>query len=159
MNKISQVDFLHSLPERIQTVLSRGKHSNSNANLDCFQMQILRVTWRIQKINVMISSEYFRKPHICSRWAVSHGSTEAQVISVDVGLRPDGSLASSLWDIVIDVLDPEEQGNPMRHAKKKPQVSKNNGVKQSIEDLDLFPRLHTPPDNVRPCSFSRKMTL
>ena len=38
--------------------------------------------------------------------AVSHSSTEAEVRSLDTGLRMEGLLALTLWDIVIEVLDP-----------------------------------------------------
>ena len=36
--------------------------------------------------------------------AVSHSSTESDIISLDVGSRMDGLLALDLWDIVIEVL-------------------------------------------------------
>ena len=36
--------------------------------------------------------------------AVSHSSTESEVIPLDAGLRMDGLLALDLWDIVIEVL-------------------------------------------------------
>ena len=36
--------------------------------------------------------------------AVSHSSTESDIISLDAGLRMDGLPALDLWDIVIDVL-------------------------------------------------------
>ena len=42
--------------------------------------------------------------------AVSHSSTESEIISLDAGLRMDGSLALDLWDVVIEVLH-ETQGN------------------------------------------------
>ena len=35
--------------------------------------------------------------------AVSHSSTEAEVKSLDTGLRMDGLHAFTLWDIVLDV--------------------------------------------------------
>ena len=36
--------------------------------------------------------------------AVSHSSTESEIISLDAGLRMDGLLALDLWDTVIEVL-------------------------------------------------------
>ena len=36
--------------------------------------------------------------------SVSHGSIESEVISLDAGLRMDGSPALDLWDLVIEVL-------------------------------------------------------
>ena len=36
--------------------------------------------------------------------SVLHSSTEAEIISLDAGLRMDGILALDLWDVVIEVL-------------------------------------------------------
>ena len=38
------------------------------------------------------------------RTSVSHSSTEAEIISLDAGLRMDGVLALDLWDVAIEVL-------------------------------------------------------
>ena len=35
--------------------------------------------------------------------SVSHSSTEAEVISLDAGLRMDGIPAFDLWDLVVEV--------------------------------------------------------
>ena len=83
------------------------------------------------------SSVYFRKPHVCSTWlvlktktAVSHSSVEAEVMSLDAGLRLGGIPALSLWDILTYVSEPQAQGDLMRHSKIQPQTSRNNSVKQ-----------------------------
>ena len=36
--------------------------------------------------------------------AVSHSSTESEIISLDAGLRLDGLLALELWDLIVSVL-------------------------------------------------------
>ena len=36
--------------------------------------------------------------------AVSHSSTESEIISVDTGLRLDGLLVLELWDLLVSVL-------------------------------------------------------
>ena len=36
--------------------------------------------------------------------AVSHSSTESEIISLDTGLRLDGLLALELWDLIVSVL-------------------------------------------------------
>ena len=54
---------------------------------------------------------HFRKSNIfvpiswmCKKQtSVSHSSTEAELISLDAGLRMDGILALDLWDLVIEV--------------------------------------------------------
>ena len=52
--------------------------------------------------------------HRCKKQtAVSHSSAEAEVISLDAGLRMEGLPALLFWDLVIDVFSP----------KKKPKVS------------------------------------
>ena len=47
--------------------------------------------------------------------SVSHSSTEAEIISLDAGLRMDGIPALDLWDLVIDVL----HSNPNQKEKFK----------------------------------------
>ena len=54
----------------------------------------------------------FWKSYICSiSWmckkqtAVSHSSTESEIISLDTGLRLDGLLALELWDLIVSVLE------------------------------------------------------
>ena len=39
----------------------------------------------------------------CAQTSVSHSSVEAEVISLDAGLRLDGIPALDLWDLVIEV--------------------------------------------------------
>jgi len=41
--------------------------------------------------------------------AVSHSSTEAELIALDAGLRLEGLPAMTLWDLIINVLEPETQ--------------------------------------------------
>ena len=134
--RLAKVDVIHSLREWIQKVLSRGKHNITMQNLGSLKVVTLRVTCRIQnrrqeEFCVFYGSHTFvpvgwscKKPT-----AVSDSCTEAEVISLDGGLRLDG-IPTGLWDIVIDVLEPQAQSDLMRHSKKKPQMSKNTGVKQ-----------------------------
>ena len=51
--------------------------------------------------------------------AVSHSSTEAEMISLDAGVRLKGIPALTLWDMVTDVLEPEAGRNPLRNTKPK----------------------------------------
>ena len=55
---------------------------------------------------------HFRKSYICSnkldvqeQTAVSHSSTESEIISLDTGLRLDGLPALELWDLIVSVLE------------------------------------------------------
>ena len=50
------------------------------------------------------------------RTAVSHSSTESEIISLDTGLRLDGLPALELWDLIVSVLGnifrkPDRSGN------------------------------------------------
>ena len=47
-----------------------------------------------------------------------HSSTEAGIMSWDAGLRMDGLPALSLWDTVIDVLEPSARGDPQQCPKQ-----------------------------------------
>ena len=53
--------------------------------------------------------------------AVSHRSTEAEIIALDMGLRIDGYPAMNLWDLIINVLEPlpeiTKANNAMTEAK------------------------------------------
>ena len=51
--------------------------------------------------------------------SVSHSSTDAEVISLDAGLRMDGIPALDLWDLVIEVFhSPPDQANKARDVRE-----------------------------------------
>ena len=59
--------------------------------------------------------------------AVSHSSTESEIISLDTGLRLDGLPALKLWDLIVSVLgnisrvsDRSEQPDSDVHKRHKP---------------------------------------
>ena len=49
--------------------------------------------------------------------AVSHSSTEAEIIALDMGLRLDGMPAMTLWDLIINTLEPIEQIQAQQSAQ------------------------------------------
>ena len=56
---------------------------------------------------------------ICkSQTSVSHSSTEAEIISLDAGVRIDGISALTLWDLVIEVVHsvPNRTEGPKRES-------------------------------------------
>ena len=59
--------------------------------------------------------------------SVSHSSTEPEIISLDAGLRTDGSLALDPWDLVIEVL-----GTTQRIPKPTQACTRETGVKTHI---------------------------
>ena len=54
--------------------------------------------------------------------SVSHSSAEAEIISLDAGLRMDGISALTLWDLVIEVFHsvPNRTDGPKRELQGKP---------------------------------------
>ena len=60
--------------------------------------------------------------------AVSHSSTESEIISLDTGLRLDGLPALELWDLIVSVLGnvsrvSDGSGQPDKWCSQAPQVS------------------------------------
>ena len=73
--------------------------------------------------------------------AVSHSSTESEIISLDTGLRLDGLLALELWDLIVSVL-----GNVSRvsDGSGKPEINDHKRQKSHsridvLQDIDLVP--------------------
>ena len=60
---------------------------------------------------------------MCKRQtSVSHSSTEAEIISLDAGLRMDGIPALTLWDLVIEIFHsvPNRIDGPKREPRRNP---------------------------------------
>ena len=73
--------------------------------------------------------------------AVSHNSTESEIVSLDTGLRLDGSPALELWDLIVSVLGnvsrvSENSGKPESDAHKR---QKSHSKIDVVKDIDLVP--------------------
>ena len=73
--------------------------------------------------------------------AVSHSSTESEIISLDTGLRFDGLLALELWDLIVSVFGSvshvsDGSGQPDSDVKKHHKSSKKINV---MENIDYVP--------------------
>ena len=73
--------------------------------------------------------------------AVSHSSTESEIISLDTGLRLDGLLALELWDLIVSVLGNVSQisdrtGQLVNDVKKH---HKSQGKINVMENIDSVP--------------------
>ena len=73
--------------------------------------------------------------------AVSHSSTEAEIISLDTGLRLDGLSALELWDLIVSVLGnvsrvSDRSGQPENNVHKRHKSQKKIDV---MEDIDSVP--------------------
>ena len=74
--------------------------------------------------------------------AVSHSSTESEIISLDTGLRLDGLLALELWDLIVSVFGSVSQisdrtGRPVNIDVKRNQ--KSQGKINVMENIDSVP--------------------
>ena len=77
--------------------------------------------------------------------AVSHSSTESEIISLDTGLRLDGLPALELWDLIVSVL-----GNIFRVSHRS--VQPDNDVHKhhkSHNKIDVMKDIDSVPSNVQ----------
>ena len=75
--------------------------------------------------------------------AVSHSSTESEIISLDTGLRLDGLPALKLWDLIVSVLGnvsrvSDRSGQPDNDVHKRHKSQKKIDV---MEDIDSVPSI------------------
>ena len=120
----------------------------NNADWDCFKTLTLR---EILKIRNPLLEEHcaFVGSHtfvpiswMCKKQtAVSHNSTESEIISLDTGLRLGGLPALELWDLIVSVLGnvsrvSERSGQPDNDVYKRHKSQKKIDV---MEDIDSVP--------------------
>ena len=72
--------------------------------------------------------------------SVSHGSTEAEIISLDAGLRMDGIPALDLWDLDIKVF----HSSPNQSKKTKDQVRGDSSRKTTSNKPANSSTVHSP---------------
>ena len=102
---------------------------------------------------------YFRKhTRLCQlvgcarKTSVSHSSAEADIISLDAGLRMDGIPALTLWDLVIEVFlsVPNRTDGPQREPRGNPSavVKPNMNNPIPIKRTNVIPIniVHIPPN-------------
>ena len=83
----------------------------NNADWDCFKtltsQEILKIRNQLPEGTLCIFGSHTFVPisWMCKKQtAVSHSSTESEIISLDTGLRLDGLPALDLWDLIVSVL-------------------------------------------------------
>ena len=74
--------------------------------------------------------------------AVSHSSTESEIISLDTGLRLDGLLALELWDLIVSLF-----GNISHISDRTGQPV--NGKNKSRNKIDAMQDIDSVPSNVQ----------
>ena len=77
--------------------------------------------------------------------AVSHSSTESEIISLDTGLRLDGLLALELWDLIVSVLGNVSRVSD-RSGKRDNDVHKRH---KSQKKIDVMEDIDSVPSNVQ----------
>ena len=80
----------------------------NNADWDCFKTLTSREILKIQNPLLEEHCAFLEVgtfvPISCKKQtAVSHSSTESEIISLDTGLRLDGLPALELWDLIVPV--------------------------------------------------------
>ena len=124
----------------------------NNADWDCFKILTSREILKIQ--NPLLGEHYaFFGSHtfvpiswMCKKQtAVSHSSTESEIISLDTGLRLDGLPALELWDLIVSVL-----GNVSRISDRsgKPENGENKHHKSHTK-IDAMKDIDSVPSNVQ----------
>ena len=77
--------------------------------------------------------------------AVSHSSTESEIISLDTGLRSDGLPALELWDLIVSVL-----GHVSRVSDRSGQpVNGEDKHHKSHDKIDVTRDIDAVPSNVQ----------
>ena len=77
--------------------------------------------------------------------AVSHSSTESEIISSDTGLRLDGLVALELWDLIVSVL-----GNVSRVSERSGQLENDERKHyKSHNKIDAMQDIDSVPSNVQ----------
>ena len=93
------------------------------------------------KLCVFESHTFVPRSWMCKKQtAVSHSSTESEIISLDAGLRLDGLPALELWDLIVSVSGSvsqttERTGRPVIIDRSR----KSQGKINVIENIDSVP--------------------
>ena len=74
--------------------------------------------------------------------AVSHSSTESEIISLDTGLRLDGLPALELWDLIVSVMEnvsrvSDRSGQPENDVHKHHKSQRKINVMENIDSVPL----------------------
>ena len=120
----------------------------NNADWDCFKTLTSRHCLEDSKstsggtLCIFRSHTFVPISWMCKKQtAVSHSSTEPEIISLDTGLRLDGLPALELWDLIVSVLGnvsrvSDGSGQLESDVHKRHKSQKKIGV---MEDMDSVP--------------------
>ena len=120
----------------------------NNADWDCFKTLISREILKFQNPLLEEHCAFFGShTFVPTSWmckketAVSHRSTESEIISLDTGLRIDGLPALELWDLIVSVIGnishiSDRTGKPVNGENKHHKSHKKIDV---VHDIDSVP--------------------
>ena len=125
---------------------------SNNADWDCFKTLTSQEILKIQ--NPLLEEHFaFFGSHtfvpiswMCKKEAaVSHSSTESEMISLDTGLRLDGLSALELWDLIVSVFGSVSQISD-RSGQLDSDVNKHH---KSQRRIDVMKDIDSVPSNVQ----------
>ena len=124
----------------------------NNAGWDCFKTPILREILRTQNLlrvehcAFFVSHTFVPISWMCKKQtAVSHSSTESEIIFLDAGLRFNGIPALDLWDLIVLVLGITTQthdrtGQPVVNCDRDHGHNKRSqGMINVMNNIDCVP--------------------
>ena len=86
--------------------------------------------------------------------AVSHSSTESEIISLEAGLRMDGFPALDLWDIDVQSKHTSIQETDALHSKTKTRKVERRQKVEQLSDVDYVPtNTHSSHNESQLCIF------
>ena len=93
---------------------------------------------------------------VCKRQtAISHSSTEAEVISLDAALRMEGLPSLMLWELIISVFCPEKGGvqtpSLPKPTRRRQGYSALSSLLHDVGDLDYVPCTIPPSRGIGKC--------
>ena len=132
---------------------------HNNADLDCFGAPIMQETLKTRSqhqeeiLCIFGSHTFVPISWMCKKQtSVTHSSTEAEIISLDAGLRMDGIPALDLWDLVIEVFhsipNQTNKTKDVREPRWNPSANTQPNMRKQIPtthtNLDLTNMDHVP---------------
>ena len=124
---------------------------HNNADWDCFKILILQELLKTQNrhqgeiLCIFGSRTFVPISWICQKQtSVSHCSTEAEVTSLDAGLRMDGIPVLDLWDLVIEIKKTKDVREPRRNLTANTQPNMRKQIPTTKTNPDLTNSDHVP---------------
>ena len=123
----------------------------NNADWDCFKTLISREILKIRNILQVEHCIFGSHTFVPISWmckkqtAVSHSSTESDIISFDTGLRLDGLPALELWDLIVSVFGSVSQVSD-RSGQPDNDVNKHH---KSQRKINVMENIDSVPSNVK----------